>query len=55
MITLTTRENIIEEYKKEFNKGITVEELSLVVDQLLKKKKYYEKYYFADLKDMYLK
>jgi hypothetical protein len=55
MIILTTRENIIEEYKKEFNKGITVEELSLVVDQLLKKKKYYEKYYFADLKDMYLK
>lgn len=55
MIILTTKENIIEEFKKEFNKGLTVEELSAVVDQLLKKRKYYEKYYFADLKATYLK
>ena len=55
MIILTSKENIIEEFKKEFNKGLTVEELSLVIDKLLPNKKYYEKYYFADLKEKYLK
>jgi hypothetical protein len=55
MITLTTKENIIDEYKREFNKGVTVEELSVIVDKLIGNKKYYQKYYFADLKAKYLK
>jgi hypothetical protein len=54
LIILTSKENIIEEFKKEFNKGITVDELSIIIDQLLKNKTDYEKYYFADLKEKYL-
>ena len=54
LITLTSKENIIEEFRKEFNKGITVDELSLIIDRLLKDKKNYTKYYFADLKAKYL-
>lgn len=55
MITLTTKTNIIDEYKREFNKGITVEELGVIIDSLLKNKQYYQKYYFADLKEKYIK
>ena len=54
MVTLTTKENIIEEFKKEYNKGLTVEELGLIIDGILPNKEYYTKYYFADLKEKYL-
>lgn len=54
LITLTSKENIIEEFKKEFNKGLTVDELSSIIDRLLKEKQNYVKYYFADLKSQYL-
>lgn len=54
LIILTSKENIIEEFKNEFNQGLTVDELSLIIDNLLKNKTDYEKYYFADLKEQYL-
>ena len=54
MVTLTTKENIIEEFKKEYNKGLTTEELGFIIDNILVDKEYYTKYYFADLKAEYL-
>ncbi|HRE42067.1 MAG TPA: L,D-transpeptidase family protein [Ignavibacteria bacterium] len=54
LITLTTVENIKEEFKREFNKGLTEEQLDFIADWLVNNGNEYEKYYFTDLKNKFL-
>ncbi|MBE2257191.1 MAG: L,D-transpeptidase family protein [Ignavibacteria bacterium] len=54
LITLTTVENIKEEFKREFNKGLNEEQLDFLADWLVNNGKVYERYYFSELKEKFL-
>lgn len=54
LITLTTKENVIAEYNKEYALSIPKEKLEEIVDYLLMNGKEYERYYFEDLKQQFL-
>lgn len=49
LITLTTRENVLNEFKQKYNQGITVEQFDKILSGLLKNPVLYKKYYFNDL------
>jgi len=54
LVTLSTKENIIAEYQKEYGLSVPQEKLNEIVDYLLANGKEYEKYYFEDLKQQFL-
>lgn len=49
LITLTTRENVLTEFKQKYNQGITEEQFDKILVSLLNKPAFYKKYYFDDL------
>ncbi|HEX2786277.1 MAG TPA: L,D-transpeptidase [Ignavibacteria bacterium] len=54
LITLSTKENIKAEFVREFNKGLTEQELDFVIDWLLANGEQYQKYYFSELQQKFL-
>ncbi len=54
LITLSTKENIINEYQKKIGVNIPKEKLEFIVDWLLKNGEEYQRYYFDDLKKQFL-
>ena len=54
LITLTSKENIIAEYRKKFGNEIPDEALNLMIDYVLTNGKEYEKYYIEDLKEKFM-
>ncbi|MBL7129520.1 MAG: L,D-transpeptidase [Ignavibacteria bacterium] len=54
LITLTTKANIIDEFRKEIGMDISKENLDLIADYLLNKTKKHEKYYLKDLMDKFM-
>lgn len=49
LITLTTRENVLAEFKQKYNQGITEEQFDKILSNLLNKHVFYKKYYFDEL------
>lgn len=54
LITLTSKENIIAEYRKKFGNEIPGEALNLMVEYVLNNGNEYEKYYIEDLKEKFM-
>lgn len=54
LITLTTKENIISDYRKYFGSDIKNEPLSMMVEYVINNGNEYEKYYFEDLKEKFM-
>ncbi len=54
LITLTTGENLINEYRKTFGKDIPDEALKVIADYLVNNGEEYEKYYVEDLKKKFM-
>ena len=54
LITLTTKENIINEFRKEIGMDISKENLNFIADYLLNNTKKFEKYYLKDLMDKFM-
>lgn len=54
LITLTTKENIINEFRKEIGMDITKENLNFIADYLIDDAQKFEKYYLKDLMDKFM-
>ncbi len=54
LITLTTKENIISDYRKYFGSDIKNEPLSMMVEYVINNGNEYEKYYIEDLKEKFM-
>lgn len=54
LIILTTVENIKDEFKKKYNRGLTEEQLNFLADWIVNNGNEYERYYFTDLKTKFL-
>ncbi|MBN8571812.1 MAG: hypothetical protein J0M18_19490, partial [Ignavibacteria bacterium] len=54
LMTFTTKENILNEYYREYGWNIPKEKLDEIVEYLLKNGKQYERYYFEDLQAQFL-
>jgi len=54
LITFTTKQNILDEYSREYGWNIPKEKLDEIVDYLIKNGKLYERYYFEDLREQFL-
>ncbi|KAA0211463.1 MAG: L,D-transpeptidase family protein [Ignavibacteriaceae bacterium] len=49
LIVLSTRDNILTEFKQEYNQGITIAQFDDLLSNHLSNPEYYQKYYFEDL------
>lgn len=54
LITLTTKENIVSEYRKIFGNDIKDEPLSMMAEYVISNGQEYEKYYIQDLKEKFM-
>lgn len=54
LITLTNKQNLITEYRKNFGNDITDEALNVIIDYLINNGEEYEKYYIEDLKTKFM-
>ncbi|MBS1492931.1 MAG: L,D-transpeptidase [Bacteroidetes bacterium] len=54
LMTFTTKENILNEYNREYGWNIPKEKLDEIIEYLMKNGKPYERYYFEDLKSQFL-
>ena len=54
LMTFTTKENILNEYSREYGWNIPREKLEEIVDYLMQNGKEYERYYFEDLKAQFI-